>query len=108
MRRTARKSSKSVRKRPPKRTVARAMPRKRSAKAKLKGGAKKARKKLEAIKRARTPVVRTVVVDVVEEPIPGVAVVAEIEATEVGEAGPGAEEPEEEGSRSTPPESEEQ
>ena len=40
----------------------------------------------------------------IEEPVPGVAVVTEIEATEVREAGAGPEEPEE--SRS-PPESEE-
>src|SRR5690242_17293782 len=42
-RRTVRKSLKSARKRPAKRIVARATPRKRVAKAKLKGGAKKAR-----------------------------------------------------------------
>jgi hypothetical protein len=74
------------------------------AKAKLKGGAKKARKKVRGKKPLGTPVVETVVVDVVEEPIPGVAVVTEIEATEVREAGAGLEEPEE--SRS-PPDSEE-
>jgi hypothetical protein len=66
--------------------------------------AKKARKKVRAMKPPSTPVVETVVVDAVEEPIPGVAVVTEIEATEVREAGAG---PEEEASRSTPPESEE-
>jgi hypothetical protein len=85
--------------------VARATPRKHQAKAKLKGGAKKARKKVRAMKPPSTPVVETVVVDVVEEPVPGVTIVTEFEATEVREAGVGPEEPEE--SRSTPPESEE-
>jgi hypothetical protein len=92
----ARKPSKSARKGPVKRTVARAAPRKRSAEAKLKPGAKKARKKASAVK----PPVETVVVDVIDEPVPGVAVVTEFEAREVHE------EPEE--SRSAPPESGEQ
>ena len=73
----------------------RATPSKRSAKAKLKGGAKKVRKKVRAMKPPSTPVVETVVVDVVEEPVPGVTVVAQFEATEVREAGVGPEEPEE-------------
>jgi hypothetical protein len=66
--------------------------------------AKKVRKKLRAIKPPSTSVVETVVVDVVEEPIPGVAVVTEIEGTEVREGSPDelAE------SRSRPSESEEQ
>jgi hypothetical protein len=104
MRRTARKSSKSARKRPVKRIVARATPRKRSAKAKLKPGAKKARKNVRGTKAPSAPLVETAVIDTVEEPVPGVTVVTEIEATEVREAGAGLEEPEE--SRS-PPESEE-
>ena len=45
-RRKARKPSKSARGRPAKRTVARATPRKRMAKARLKGGAKKGPKKV--------------------------------------------------------------
>ncbi len=94
VRRKARKPSKSARKRPVKRTVAKATPRKRTAKAKPKGGAKKTRKKVRAVKRARAPTVETLVVDVVEEPIPGVAVVTEIEATEVREAGAEPDEPE--------------
>ena len=75
------------------------------AKAKLKRGAKKARKKVRAVKPPSTPVVETVVVDVVEEPIPGVAVITEFEATEVREAGrrTGGEE-----GRSARPEAEEQ
>jgi hypothetical protein len=75
------------------RTVARAIPRKRSAEAKPKRGANKARKRVRAVKPPTTPVVETVVVDVVEEPVPGVTVVTEFEATEVREAGAGPEEP---------------
>jgi hypothetical protein len=75
------------------------------AKAKLKGGAEKAWKKVRGRKLPSTPVVETVVVDVVEEPIPGVAVVTETEATEVRGAGAAPERPEE--SRAAPPESEE-
>jgi hypothetical protein len=87
----ARKPSKSARKRPVKRTVARATPRKHLAKAKVERGAKKARKRLRAVKRPITPAVETG---------------TEIEATEVPEVGGAPEEPEE--SRSAPPESEEQ
>ena len=98
-RRKARKPSKSARARPAKRIVARATPRKRLAKAKGKPAAKKARKKVGAMKPPTTPVVETVVVDVIEEPVPGVTVVTEIEATEVRDvsgatpAPPEAEEP---------------
>ena len=82
----ARKPSKSAGKRPAKRTVARATPRKRSAKAKLKRGVKKARKKVRAMKPPTTPVVETVFVDVIEEPLPGITVVTEFEATKIREA----------------------
>jgi hypothetical protein len=85
-RHNARKPSKSTRKGPAKRTIARAIPRKHSIKAKLERGAKKARKKMRAMKPPSTPAVETVVVDVAEEPVPGVTVVAEFEATEVREA----------------------
>jgi hypothetical protein len=97
-RRKARKPSKSARGRPAKRTVARAIPRKRLAKAKLKRGAKKARKRVRAVKPPSTPAVETVVVDVIEEPVPGVTVVTEFEATEVRD---------ESGATPAPPESEE-
>jgi hypothetical protein len=103
-RRKARKPSKSARGRPAKHIVARAAPRKRLAKAKLKRGAKKARKRVRAVKPPSTPAVETVVVDVIEEPVPGVTVVTEFEATEVREAGAGPEEPA--GSRLAPPGSE--
>jgi hypothetical protein len=105
-RRKARKPSKFARKRLAKRTLTKAIESKRPAKAKLKGGAKKARKKVSVRKPPSTPVVETVVVDVVEEPVPGVTVVTEFEATEVRDSGAGREESEE--SRSAPPESEEQ
>jgi hypothetical protein len=107
-RRKARKSSMSARGRPAKRSVARAMPRKRLAKAKSKrGGAKKvARKKVRAMKPSSTPAVETVVVDVVEEPLPGVTVVTEFEATEVREGTAALEQPEE-SQGSKPPGSEE-
>ena len=86
-RRKARKPSKSARGIPAKRTVARAIPRKRLAKANVKRGAKKARKRVRAVKPPSTPAVETVVVAVIEEPVPGVTVVTEFEATEVREAG---------------------
>jgi hypothetical protein len=90
-RRKARKLSKSARKKPAKRTVVRATPRKHLAKAKVKRGAKKARKKVTATMPPSTPAIETI---------------TEIEATEVHEAGPGPDETED--SRSAPPESEEQ
>ena len=68
------------------------------AKAKLKRGAKKARKRVRAVKPPRTPGVETVVVDMIEEPVPGVTVVTEFEATEVRD---------ESGATPAPPESEE-
>jgi hypothetical protein len=79
-RRKAREPAKSARKRPAKRIVTRATASKRSAKAKLKGGAKKARKKVRAVKPPTTPVVETVIVDMIEEPVPGVVVVTEYES----------------------------
>jgi hypothetical protein len=71
---------------------------------KLKGGAKKGPKKVRGKRAPSTPVVETVVVDVVEEPMPGVAVVTEIEATEVREVSGAPAQPEE---RPTLPGSEE-
>ena len=97
-RRKARKPSKSARGRPAKRIVAKAAPRKRLAKAKLKPGAKKARKIVRAVKPPSTPAVETVAVDVIEEPVASVTVVTEFEATEVRD---------ESGATPAPPESEE-
>jgi hypothetical protein len=101
--RKARKPSKSARKRPVKRTVAKATPRKRIAKAKRNRGAK-SRKRVRA-GQPSIPAIETVVVDMIEEPIPGVTVVSEFEATEVRKAGAGREQPEE--GHLAPPESEE-
>jgi hypothetical protein len=78
-----------------------AIPRKRLAK----GAKKVARKKVRAMKPPSSAGSKTVVVDVVEEPVPGVTVVTEFEATEVRDVSGVPEEPEE--SRSAPPESEE-
>jgi hypothetical protein len=100
-----RKASKSARAKAAKRTIAKAMPRKRSAKAKPKlvGAKKVARKKGRSVKPPSSPAVETLTVDIIEEPVPGVTVVTEIEATEVRE--PSAEQ-QEESQDSTPPESE--
>jgi hypothetical protein len=68
------------------------------AKAELKRGAKKAWKRVRAVKPPSTPAVETVVVEVIEEPVAGVTVVAEFEATEVRD---------ESGATPAPPESEE-
>jgi hypothetical protein len=59
---------------------------------------------VKAIKRPSIPAVETVVVDVVEEPVPGVAVVTEFEATEVREVSAAPEEPEESAAPSEPEE----
>ena len=68
------------------------------AKAKLKPGAKKARKIVRAVKPPSTPAVETVAVDVIEEPVASVTVVTEFEATEVRDQS---------GATPAPPESEE-
>jgi hypothetical protein len=102
-----RKASKSARAKAVKRTVAKPTPRKLSAKAKPKlvGAKKVARKKGRSMKPPSSPAVETLTVDVIEKPVPGVTVVTEIEATEVREPSPGAEEPDE-SDDSTPAESE--
>jgi hypothetical protein len=58
-----------------KRTIARVKPKR--------AGAKKAARKREQRMKPPTPAVETVVVDVVEEPAPGVITVAEFEETQV-------------------------
>jgi hypothetical protein len=91
-----RKPAKSVRGKAAKRTSARATPRKRVTKAKSR----------RAVAKKVVPTVETVVVDMIEEPVPGVMVVTEFEAT--GIRGPSAnlEQPEE-SRAAAPPESEE-
>jgi hypothetical protein len=92
----ARKPAKSVRGKAAKRTSARATPRKRVTKAKSK----------RAVAKKVAPTVETVIVDMIEEPVPGVMVVTGFEAT--GIRGPNAnpEQPEERRG-AAPPESEE-
>jgi hypothetical protein len=90
-----RKPAKSVRAKAAKRS-ARAAPRKRVTKAKSK----------RAVAKKVVPIVETLVVDVIEEPVPGVMVITEFEATGIRRPSANLEQPEE--SRSAaPPESEE-
>ena len=71
------------------------MPKKGVAKAK-RGGAKEVRrKKVGPMKRPMTRLIETTIVDVIEEPAPGVITVTEFEETEVGEPGAGPEQPDE-------------
>ncbi len=92
----ARKPAKSVRGKAAKRTSAKATPRKRPTKAKSK----------RALAKKVVPTVETVIVDVIEEPVPGVMVVTEFEATGIPGLNANPEQPEE--SRGAgPPESEE-
>jgi hypothetical protein len=95
MRGKARKPAKSVRGKTAKRT---------SAKAKSKKRATKTKKR--AVAKTMVPKAESVVVDIVEEPVPGVTVVTEFEATEI--RGPNAKPEQSEESRgAAPPESEE-
>jgi hypothetical protein len=90
----ARKPAKSVRGKTAKRISARATPRKRVTKAKSK----------RAVAEKVVPTVETVIVDIIEEPAPGVMVVTEFEAT--GIRGPNANPEQPEESRgAAPPES---
>ena len=81
----ARKPAKSVRGKTAKRTSARATPRKRVTKAKSK----------RAVAEKVVPTVETVIVDVIEEPVPGVMVATEFEATEIRGPSVNPEQPEE-------------
>jgi hypothetical protein len=90
----ARKPAKSVREKAAKRTSARATPRKRVTKAKSK----------RAVAKKVVPPVETVIVDMIEEPVPGIVVVTEFEASI---RGPNANPEQPEESRgAAPPESE--
>src|ERR1022692_2527432 len=92
----ARKPAKSVRGKAAKRTSAKATPRKRVTKAKSK----------RAVAKKVVPIVETVIVDMIEEPVPGVTVVTEFEAT--GTRGPNVKPEQPKESRgTTPPKSEE-
>jgi hypothetical protein len=86
----ARKSSVSLRRKAAKRAGAKLARPKRTA-------AKKApRKQARAVKPSKVPAAETVIVDVIEEPVPGVITVTEFEQTEVRDVGPNWDESEEE------------
>ena len=87
-----RKATKSSRGKASKRTVARAKPKRMGVK-------KAARKKVQRMKQPGTPVVETVVVDVIEKPAPDVITITEFEETEVSEGIPGRDEPDFTGQR---------
>ncbi len=91
-RRKAPARAKSARGKATKRTVARPTPKKRRVKAKPKaaGAKKRARKTMRPMK-PKAPTAETVIVDVIEEPVPGVVTVTEFEATEIREASPDSE-----------------
>jgi hypothetical protein len=79
----ARKAAKSVRGKTAKRTTAKAAPRKRVTKAKAKRAVAKKVVPTKARRRKSQGMtaVETVIVDVIEEPVPDVMVVADFEAT---------------------------
>ena len=80
----SRKTSRSARGKTAKRSAAKPMPKKRLAKAKPR--AKKAlRKNLQAMQSERIPVRESVIVDVIEQPVPGVITITEFEETDVRE-----------------------
>ena len=89
----ARKSAKSLQRKP-------AKPKK--TKAKLKKRAAKTKKR--AVAKTMVPKVETVVVDIVEEPVPGVLVITEFEATEIRGSSASQEQPDE-GPAGAPPKS---
>jgi hypothetical protein len=92
----ARNPAKSVRGKTAKRTSARATPKKRVTKAKSN----------RAVAKKVAPTVETVIVDMIEEPVPGVMVVTEFEATAI--RGPNAKPDQPKESRgAAPPKSEE-
>ena len=102
--RRARKASKSARGQAVKRVVAKPRPRKHLARAKPKRARVKKVARKSPVKPPSTTAVETVVVDVIEEPVPGVITVTEFEETEVREPSKGPNEAEENGS--LPPEPE--
>ncbi len=93
----AQRGTKSARGRATRRIADIRTPKKRPVKARPKGaGAKKrARKRMPPMKPLGAPTAETIIVDVIEEPVPGVIAVTEFEATEVREASPDSEQPDE-------------
>ena len=92
----ARKAAKSVSGKKAKRTSARVTPRKRVSKAKSK----------RAVTKKVVPTVETIIVDMIDEPVPGVIVVTEFEATGIRRPNANPEQPEERRG-AAPPKSEE-
>ena len=93
----ARGKTKFARGKATKRTVAKRKPKRHLVKTKPKSaGAKKAaRKKIRRMESQSTPIAETVIVDVIEEPVPGVITVTEFEATEVRDSSPDTARPDE-------------
>ena len=78
----ARKAAKPARGKTAKRNLAKLMPKSlTSSKANRAGTKKVLRKKVQPMKPSSTPEVETIIVDVVEEPAPGVITVTEVEET---------------------------
>jgi hypothetical protein len=86
----ARKPSASLRRKAAKRAGA------KPARPKAKAAKKAPRKQARAVKPPNAPVAETVIVDVIEEPVPGVVTVTEFEQTEVREVSPNWDEDESE------------
>jgi len=94
---TARKRKSTVRgraRKAAKRTTTKLQPKKGVARTKRPRPKKIARKRARLMKPPSTPLVETTIVDVIEEPAPGVITVTEFEETDIREAGAG-QEPEE-------------
>ena len=91
----ARKSSRFVRGKAAKRTATELRSKKAVTKAKQPRAKKVARKKARRMKPPIAPVIETTIVDVVEEPVPGLITVTEFEETDIREADAGREPPEE-------------
>ena len=95
--RSAHGQTKSARGKATKRTVAKWKPKRHLVKTKPKsgGGAKKAAREKIRRMESQSPIAETVIVDVIEEPVPGVITVTEFEATEVRDASPDTAQPDE-------------
>jgi hypothetical protein len=88
-----RKSFKSVRGQAAKRTATKSRSKRAVAKTKRPEAEKITRKKARSLKPPITPVAETTIVDVVQEPAPGVITITEFEETDIRETGAGEEPP---------------
>jgi len=91
------RTGKSARGKATRRTAASRTPKKRPVKAGPKSAAakKRARRRMPQATPSGLPTAKTVIVDVIEEPIPGIVSVTEFEATEVRVASPDSEQQDE-------------